>query len=446
MGTCVSDIPQGNSSIFLLLTILAATVTPAQALNPWPRDSNSSTCPSAYERCSSPNLPSNFCCPSSAACISLDDASSAICCPKGQNCSYIKPITCDVALQDPGLFPKNPVKTSRLNDRLPRCGRSCCPFGYACMGGNTCARETILSSSTTTTTSEPVSPAPSTSTSTISTTSKTTTTSTSTSQTTTEPSPSPSTTSTPLPALNCTTSESAEPHPCPAFPSKAIVAGFFPGAVFGAFLALLVVFLLRKRQTSLSPSHKTDHYYGHYHPNRSSDGTVLGISDPIPSHDSSYRTDFLLRRGASNTTTHPDDSSARAVLRRTGTRVKSFFSSSSSTHRSNQNQSAPNYDLDHPVPPLPRPATPPSQIKVPPKQRQRRVPSTESITVYSPAGAWPEGSNRGRNRPEHHAHAHDHAQQGNTFAEMMDRVGFRDGSGDPCFRVDGMETGGQAGR
>lgn len=426
--------------MFLLLAILAATVTPAQALNLWPRDTNSSTCPTSYEGCNNPNLPSNFCCPSSAACISLDDASSAICCPKGQNCSYIKPITCDVALQDPALFPKNPIKTSRLDDRLPRCGRSCCPFGYACMGGNTCAREAIISSSSTTvsssmttTASDSSSVAPSIlsipttlfTTSTTSTTSQTTTTTTTaTSQTATEPSPSPSTASTPLPALNSTTTP--EPQPCPAFPSKAIVAGFFPGAVFGAVLALLALFLLRKRQTS--PSHKSDHYC---HPNRSSDGTVLGISDPIPSHDSSFRTDFLLRRGASNT----DDNSARSVLHRTGTRVKSFFSSSSSTHRQNQTAPAANYDLDQPVPPLPPPATPPSQIKVPPKQRQRRVPSTESITVYSPAGAWPEGSNRGRNRPEHGAHAN--AQQGNTFAEMMDRVGFRDGSGDPCFRVDG---------
>jgi hypothetical protein len=128
------------------------------------------------------------------------------------------------------------------------------------------------------------------------------------------------------------------------------------------------------------------------HTQRTSSGTLLGISDPIPSEENAYRTDFLLRRS----------------LRRTGTRVKSLFAS---TPKPSQMASKP--------PPLP--FTPPQQV---------RLPSTESIKVYTPPSTF---ASTGVLKPEPYPTIV--VGSGATFNEMIDRVGFKNSNGDPSYRV-----------
>lgn len=73
--------------------------------------------------------------------------------------------------------------------------------------------------------------------------------------------------------------------------------------------------------------------------------------------------------------------------------------------------------------------------------------------MYSPAGvgAWPgsnntpppgSGSGPGRQSPNTHTHMDARSRPNTTFQEMIDRVGFQDSRGDPCFRVDRDRGGG----
>ncbi|RJE21333.1 hypothetical protein PHISCL_06318 [Aspergillus sclerotialis] len=421
----LSNLVDDHPSILLLLTVLAASIPSSHALNIWPRASD--TCPSSYEKCGSSNLPSNFCCPQSSTCISLDDDSSAICCPKGQDCSYIKPVTCNVLLQDPLQFPKNPLMTTRLDDKLPVCGDSCCPFGYTCKSG-TC----VLNNRTAATATSIVSSATMSGISTESLTATASTTLSSETETATETTS--TATTTPITPLDINASSSplaSSKDTCPSFPSKAVVAGFFPGMILGAALAFLALFCIRKRQgRKYSASAKTSHYTQH-----SSNGAAIHISSPIPSDESAYRTDFLLRSGTGDGNGRRNSDSAKSVLQRTGTRVKSLFASTPRLNGSgNSNEKgATAGGSSVPVPPLP--VTPPRQI-IPSRQ-----PSTESIRVYSPAGGLSVGgatlrpvpypsATRGRDR--------DRARPDTTFSEMIDRVGFQDRRGEPCFRV--MDT------
>ncbi|KAF7117874.1 hypothetical protein CNMCM5793_007205 [Aspergillus hiratsukae] len=188
-------------------------------------------------------------------------------------------------------------------------------------------------------------------------------------------------------AASCHGTSAAMATACPSFPTKAIIAGFFPGAAFGAVLALLALFLMRRRNNNLPASVKIAQ-----HTQRTSSGTLLGISDPIPSEENAYRTDFLLRRS----------------LRRTGTRVKSLFAS---TPKPSQIAAKP--------PPLP--FTPPQQV---------RLPSTESIKVYTPPGTF---ASTGVLKPEPYPTIV--VGGGATFTEMIDRVGFKNSNGDPSYRV-----------
>ncbi|KAI0433834.1 hypothetical protein F5Y09DRAFT_297639 [Xylaria sp. FL1042] len=63
----------------------------------------------------------------------------------------------DISLQDPVANPQAVVKTTALTATLPRCGESCCPFGYSCDGNVNCVEDedqlqkplaAVLSSST----------------------------------------------------------------------------------------------------------------------------------------------------------------------------------------------------------------------------------------------------------------------------------------------------------
>nr|XP_001392000.2 hypothetical protein ANI_1_2124064 [Aspergillus niger CBS 513.88] len=334
-------------SMILLLALIASTVSPTQAFGLLLRSSDS--CPSNYNKCADSKLPADFCCSSSSTCISLDDSSSAICCPSGQSCDYIETITCDVQLQNATAHPKNSVKTTRLDDSLPKCGDKCCPFGYTCTGDSLCAMNTSSSSTTSTggTTS-------STGTITSFTTSASTTDAS-------NPTIVPVTTGSSKSAIsdnnssaNGTSSAAAlsSKATSPSYPTNAIIAGFFPGAIFGAVLALLALFLYRKYQKKHQPpSAKVAQFT-----RRSSKGTLLGISSPIPSDETSYRTDFLLRR---NRNTKRYSEGARSRIQRTGTRVRSLFN--------------PNN-----APPLPK-ANPAKTLK---------LTRTESIRVYTPPGVF----------------------------------------------------------
>ncbi|KAH2419559.1 hypothetical protein KXV44_007637 [Aspergillus fumigatus] len=186
---------------------------------------------------------------------------------------------------------------------------------------------------------------------------------------------------------------------CPSFPTKAIIAGFFPGAAFGAILAFLAMYLMRRRKNNLPPSVKIAQ-----HTQRTSSGTLIGISDPIPSEENAYRTDFLLRRSLKR-----NSEGARSMLQRTGTRVKSLFGSTPKPSQMVSKQ-----------PPLP--LTPPQQA---------RMPSTESIKVYTPPGTF---ASTGVLRPEPYPTIV--VGNGSTFTEMIDQAGSNNSKGDPSYSVD----------
>ncbi|KAJ5175017.1 uncharacterized protein N7482_000894 [Penicillium canariense] len=375
-----------RSSMFFLLNLMAS-LQPSHASTFDPLDllpRGSSSCPSSYDTCGG-SLPDTFCCPSSSICIGLDDASSAICCPSGASCDYISPIVCDVQEQNATAHPKNSVKTTKLDSSLPTCGDACCPFGYTCQGNSTCALNQKTSS-----TASSTSQASSTSTSTA----------TDTTGATFTPVASPSSSAS---QDNSTTALAS----CPSFPSKAVVAGFFPGALFGAIFAVLIATCLRRR------SHKKDLQNhdpkaGLHWSQRSSSGAVMGISSPIASEDNSYRTDFLLRPSSSRRTS----TGGRSMLHRTGSRVKSLFSGQ------------PRMDKD--VPPVPDvhvqyPVTPPGQ----------RQASTESIKVYSPPGAF--SQSRKFLGPEPYPGTI--SRPDTTFTDLVQAVGFNDAKGNPSYKV-----------
>ncbi|GFF35574.1 hypothetical protein IFM61606_02117 [Aspergillus udagawae] len=405
------------TAFLVVFTTVVTTISPSYAFNNL-LNRASDSCPASYEQCNNSNLPSSFCCPSTSTCVSLDNGSSAICCPSGQSCAFIEPITCDVSQQNATLHPKAVVKTIRLGDTLPKCGNSCCPFGYSCQSNSICAMSTSTSaiatgsiSSLPTTTSNPSSASTKASTdSTASTTSTAPTTATTSSKVTDTASSTdgvqptiitasdPADSSASSAASNCHGTSTAVTTTCPSYPTKAIIAGFFPGAAFGAVLALLAMFLMRRRNNNLPPSVKIAQ-----HTQRTSSGTLIGISDPIPSEENAYRTDFLLRRSLKR-----NSEGARSMLQRTGTRVKSLFGS---TPKPSQMASKP--------PPLP--LTPPQQV---------RMPSTESIKVYTPPGTF---ASTGVLRPEPYPTIV--VENGATFTEMIDQVGFKNSKGDPSYRV-----------
>lgn len=366
----------------LLLAVLMASLQPSHASNLselLPRDSSS--CPSSYNSCGG-NLPSDFCCPSSSTCISLDGGTSAICCPAGSNCDYISPITCNIQEQNVTIHSQSSIKTTRLGDSLSTCGGACCPFGYTCSENSTCVLDKKTSTAITTGSATTGIP-------------KSTTAATFT------PVPSPS-----ISASQKTTNSLTSTTSCPAFPSKAVVAGFFPGAIFGAVLALLLTICHRRR------THKDQAHYdpktGRTRSQRSSTGAIMGISGPIVSEDHSIRTDFLLRPSAAKRSSI-SARSTRSMLHRTGDKVRSLFSGGRPT--------------DDDVPPVPTayPVTPPRQ----------RQPSTESIKVFSPPGAFAQSNKFLGPEP----YPGSIARPDTTFTDLMQVVGFNDSKGNLHYKV-----------
>ncbi|OJJ56347.1 hypothetical protein ASPSYDRAFT_59680 [Aspergillus sydowii CBS 593.65] len=397
-------------SILMLLTVMTANASTNHGLNL--HHKRADTCPESSQKCNGAGLPDNFCCSSSSTCIGIDSGSSAICCPEGQDCSYIQPITCDVTKQNASLHPNNVIKTTRLDDDLPKCGKACCPFGYTCQG-NFCAVDNTASSSTSSRTTKTISTSTSSESTSESSTEHSTPSSTAAGAETTTDSAIPiagdlssitAVDSSSIAEPTSTASQySAAPFnnvsetedSCPAFPTNAVLAGFFPGSVFGAVAALiLTVCIRRQRRNKLPPGEKV-----HQSTFRKSTGTLIGISEPIPSDDSSFRTDFLLSRNSKR-----NSEGSRSVLQRSRSRVKSLFSVSP------RPSPAPAEDIPA-VPPVP--AVLP--LPVTPRQAQRQ-PSTESIRVYTPPGVF---NTTGDLRPSPYP---DQQRPNTTLTEILDRA------------------------
>lgn len=399
MARMTADIVQEGWFVLLVLTLMA-TVQTGHAFGSFellPRSSDS--CPTSYDSCGG-SLPSDFCCYSSSTCISLDDATSAICCPSGASCDYISPIVCDVQQQNATSHPKNSVKTTRLDDSLPTCGDACCPFGYTCQGNSTCALDKATSG---------------TATSTSTTSSGTSTTSSSTIDTATA-----GVTFTAVPSSSISASKengnsATLASSCPSYPSKAVVAGFFPGAIFGAVIAFIITTCLRRRARKKQEQEKPWEPKLKAWSQRSSTGGVVGISRPILSEDYG-RSDFLLHPSPARRS-YLSSRSTKSRLHRTGSRVRSLFSNG-----------APKLDRD--VPPVPPcPVTPPCQ----------RQPSTESIKIYSPPGAF--AQSRKFLGPEPYPLTL--ARPDTTFTDLMQVVGFNDPKGNPSYKVTVEEEKGE---
>lgn len=376
-----------RSAILAVLVLLRWTSLTAAAYVPisdlFSRDN--SNCASSFQYCGA-SLPSDFCCPSSTTCIGLDNSSSVICCPSG-DCAFIMPITCDIQAQNATANPQATIKTGRLTDKLPTCGNACCPFGYSCQGNSTCALDKSTSSASS-------SPLPS------GTTTIAISTATAGATHTSSPAPFPAETTSPSLASNSTQAQISQS--CPGFPGKAVAAGFFPGLIAGALATAIVGMCMRRRQQQ---EQRLVHH-------RSSGGTIIGISDPIPADEqSSFRTDFLLRKNSSR---FPASTRSKSMLRRTGTRVKSLFGS-------NQNSTSPRFD--NPTPP-PMPVTPPRQV------HPRRKPSMESIKVYSPASML---ATHNLLRPIL-PHIRDD-RPNTTFSDVMTKAGFQNSKGEPYYRL-----------
>lgn len=339
------------------------------------------TCPKSHTQCKG-SLDA-FCCPSSSECIDLDDSSSVICCPKGEKCTYIQTISCDVQQQNSTLHPQNQVQTTRLDDELPRCGGSCCPFGYECHG-DVCVLASASASSTHTTA------APTKTGTTITPVSKT------------EHTPSPS-------AL---ADKSLASSNCPDFTTDGVLAGFFPGAVFGAILTALITYCLQRRRANRPPSSKVGTFT-----KRSSNG-LIGISDPIPSDDTALRTDFLLCQEPRN--------SSSSRLHRTRSRVRSFWS----THSNNRNSRPEDMDIPS-VPPLPLPIKAHDGHHYP-----HPYPPPQCRTAgYALGGGGGTGGGTGETPKFLDVPFPAGSGRDTTFTELIDRIGFRNGKGDPCYPV-----------
>ncbi|KAJ5959939.1 uncharacterized protein N7479_007089 [Penicillium vulpinum] len=412
-------------SVLLLLTLMAS-IRSGQAHSSFDLFSRSSdTCPSSYTRCGT--TPNDFCCPSDSTCISLDQGSSSICCPAGEDCNYISPITCDIQQQNVTLYPESVIKTSRLDDSLPKCGDACCPFGYTCQN-NTCslnqktsvtATKSVSSSSTNTATtsvfSSPTKTATATASVSISSTntasSSTAATSSATPKATITPVPSP----TPENSVNSTACTEIS-NACPSFPPGAIAAGFFPGAILGAVAALLISLCFRRARKEKDECDIQEGKSGPNWSQRSLSGSRLCISNPIPQDDTSYRTDFL-RSPPRVKRSSTGGRSTRTMIYRTGSRVRSLFSG----------YPRGNPELDKDVPPVPMPIPMPPAPFTPPRQRQ---PSTESIKIYSP----PESSfSQSRTFLEPEPYQGSAVRPDTTFSGLIRVVNPHDGKGNAPY-------------
>ncbi|KAI9879817.1 MAG: hypothetical protein M1830_006999 [Pleopsidium flavum] len=169
--------------------------------------------------------------------------------------------------------------------------------------------------------------------------------------------PSPTTTSST--AVAAAASASTQ---CSSFPGVAVIAGFFPGMLAGALLAVLVIICLGRRREKKRQS--------------GSFGRVSAtVSDPIYLPQLSSRTDFLRRESRS---------------KHRSSRVRSLFSRQPPPQPQSQHQEQDGIGR--------------SFMRTP---EMKKEPSTESIRVFTPVGG------AAGLRPQ------------TTFTDMMASAGFR---------------------
>lgn len=303
----------------------AAAVNPMHALAALERrDTNCAN--KAWTPCTKtdPRVFSFFCCDPGDMCLSLDNSLTSICCKKGEDCSGIRTIPCEMSNYNVSLNPFTPIHTVRLKDSLPRCQNDqCCPFGYNC--GTIDGGKTVGCTINKNSTIFPANyPKPSSQTSPSSS-------SPGVSKSTSSGSPKSTSSASASQGIDSNTSQ---PHPSISkFPSQAVGLGLGLGLFFGALLTLLAITLFgcyrrskTYRNSTFSVTSRPDTGSTLYGIPRSK----FGVSSPIPMAQSA-RTDFLRR----------DNSSA---LKRTGTKVKSWFSSASSPRQAPSTDPVPSFN------------------------------------------------------------------------------------------------------
>lgn len=248
---------------------LMAAVSTAQAIGLVARQAEVCGGDDDLNQCGS-GLPDSFCCPEDTECLPVDRGRTVICCPSGQNCTFLRPVTCDISQQNATRFPSKLVHTTELDADLARCGSSCCPGGYSCQSGM-CALRRETSRPISSTTSRASSTESPTSTSTLLS----------------SPSslaPDSTNTSSSESAVSSSSSDDGDD-----FPATAVIVGIVSGVAFCVLLAALIFYLRRRRKrladkNSRSPSTIT-----------SLDPNVRNVSEPMSHPMFGARTEFLRR-------------------------------------------------------------------------------------------------------------------------------------------------------
>ncbi|KAK4226154.1 hypothetical protein QBC38DRAFT_238728 [Podospora fimiseda] len=228
------------------------------------------TCLQNFKPCAGSGLPGFFCCPNDQICVVLAASTTILCCPQGRSCKKIRPLACDISLQDGQKNPDAIVKTTALKGTLTRCGQECCPFGYNCEDGqcvmnanqNVAPSQSGISSSTRTPTS----------------TSSPTTTGTRTGGT---------TTPTGTKSADNDSTTTATPQQQTGPPIAGIAGGAAAGAVILIIIAVIAFIFLRKRKSASNSKSGSPLKLSR---STSSFGNI--ISGPIVQENSTIRTDF----------------------------------------------------------------------------------------------------------------------------------------------------------
>ncbi|KAK1830059.1 hypothetical protein QBC39DRAFT_373238 [Podospora conica] len=388
--------PSSPRATTLLLALLASAAT-ASALPPSRIFARQDTCLQGFDKC--PNSPANFCCPTGRTCLSLAAGTTLLCCPTGESCAKIEAISCDISRQDASRDQNSRIKTTALTSVLPKCGTDlCCPFGYSCAGDNRCVMDKDQSI-------PPPPPPPSSSSSTTTTTPPTSTPSAPASST---PTPPP-----PPPTLDTTNGAAASPEPTASpspnnTPSAAIIAGITIGAFVAVLAAVLVAFLLIRRNNRSphrphSKKPNTTSTLKRTPSSTSSFGNI--ISGPLPPADGTplMRSDFSRRDivpaplyNATRNLTPPDALLRNSSVAYGGAAPPPAYASPK-----------------HPPPPQ----TPPRQVR---GGMGEREPSSVEIDVFADPMALTPETGAGARGPGGH-----HRRRGSgmtTFTQLMDEA------------------------
>lgn len=361
-------------------------------------------CPKQYAQCKLTNFPDNFCCPTEQSCIALAADTTVLCCPKGESCARLKPIVCDISLQDVKKLPNALIKTTALTVPLPRCGEQrCCPFGYSCVGGTECVMDKDQT-------------APPGSTSAAKPSQTSTQTSTTIAPTGTTATTAPNQPTNPADSTNGAVEPSeTETTTSGSGPPAAVIGGVTAGVAIAIILAIVVACVLMKRKKkakTATPSLKLS---------RSSSSFGNIISNPIIVEGTAMRSDF--NRGPAKRSFESSIPPALAINRNPPGSSGSSSSGASGSRGLTANglrHSSVAYGGPPPYtspPPLSRN----DDVLLPPRTpRNDREPSSVSINVFAdPLALTPESASntagaRGRNTERY--------SNMTTFTQLMDEA------------------------